>query len=135
MATAADQGDNVGNASRHQESTDVVMGAPMDGRGLVGPLLTLDEVRQRLAALAAELKRLDHDQTMIARAFHIQVAQTVYDALLEDEVRLSALPTLDVTVGGSPKTTLSSTELDTLPWSATGPRGRFEVLDLGWRGG
>ena len=102
----------------------------MDGRGSVGSLLTVDEVRQRLVAMAAELNRLDRDQTMIARGFHTQVAQAVYAALLEDEARLSAVPTLDVTMEQPRDSTLSATAFDTPSWSAIRPARRFEILDL-----
>jgi hypothetical protein len=102
----------------------------MDVRTPVSPLLTLDEVRQRLVALRAELNRLERDQTVFARAFHSHVAQTVYAALIEDEARLSALPTLDLTLDDSPETTLSSTVFDVQPWSASGPARRREILDV-----
>jgi hypothetical protein len=106
------------------------MGVPMDDRALACPLLSLDEVRQRLAALVAELNRLERDRTVFARAFHTYVAQTVHAALLEDEARLRTLPTLDLTVEDSTEIILSPTVFDPLPWTAAGSAPRLEILDL-----
>ena len=102
----------------------------MDVRMSVSPLLSAHEVRQRLAALMAELNRLERDQTVFARAFHTHVAQTVYAALIEDEARLAALPTLDLTLDDSPEITGSSTVVDVQSWSASGPACRREILDV-----
>ncbi len=102
----------------------------MDIRMAAGPLLALHEVRQRLAALRAELNRLERDRTVFARAFHTQVAQAVYAALLVEEARLAALPLLDLTFDDSPEITLSSTALDVQPWSASGGARRREILDV-----
>jgi len=100
----------------------------MDIRTPTSPLLTLDEVRQRLAALTVELNRLERDQTVFARAFHTQVAQTVYAALVEDEARLATVATLDLAVDDSPEITLSV--IDVQQWSASGPAHRREILDV-----
>ena len=65
----------------------------MDTEGLaMVPLLTMDEVRRRMASLSAEMTRLDRDPRIIARGFHSLVAQAAYAALLADEARLRELP-------------------------------------------
>lgn len=108
----------------------------MDSRTPIGSLLTLDEVRGRLAALKAELTRLERDRDVFARAFHTQVAQTVYDALVEDEVRLCALPSLDLTLDvapvmvDAPAMTLSRNIVGGQRWSNSGRSERYEILDL-----
>jgi hypothetical protein len=102
----------------------------MDVRTPVGRLLTLDEIRQRLAALTAELKRLERDRTVFARAFHTHVAQAVYAALIEDEARLAALPSLELTLDEPAETTPSSSVVDEQSWSTSGPARRAEILDL-----
>jgi hypothetical protein len=102
----------------------------MDVRTPISPLLTLDEVRQRLAALRVELNRLARDQTVFARAFHTQVAQTVYAALIEDEARLAEVETLDLALEDSPEITLSSPVCEGQPWSASGPARRCEILEV-----
>jgi hypothetical protein len=55
-------------------------------------LLSLAFVRYRMAMLADELDRMDHDSQMFARAFHTMVARSVYDDLAADATRLAALP-------------------------------------------
>jgi len=108
----------------------------MDSRTPAGSLLTLDEVRRRLAVLKAELTRLERDRDVFARAFHTQVAQIVYDALVEDEVRLCALPSLDLTLDvapvevGAPAMTLSPNAFGGERWSNSGRAERYEILDL-----
>jgi hypothetical protein len=67
---------------------------------------------------------------VFARAFHSHVAQAVYDALAEDEVRLCALPSLDLTLEDSPLSTLASTAFDVQPWSGSGSAERCEILDV-----
>jgi hypothetical protein len=56
--------------------------------------LALPFVRHRLDVLAAELERLDHDETVFARAFRYRAAQSAYDALLVEAIRLAALSRL-----------------------------------------
>ena len=53
-------------------------------------------MRSRMAALLAELERLDHDRTVFARAFRTRVAQAAYDALLADTSRLAAVTTMEM---------------------------------------
>jgi hypothetical protein len=101
----------------------------LDIRTPAGSLLTLAEVRQRLAALRAELNRLDRDPSVFARAFHTRVARAVLVALAEDEARLATLPPLDLAtdrIRGS----ISSIAFDVQSWSDSGPAGRREILDV-----
>jgi hypothetical protein len=95
-----------------------------------GPLLTLGEVRQRLAALRAELRQLDDDRRVFARAFHTRVARAVLVALAEDEARLAALPTPDLTFGDVAEGTQWSTPVEVELWSDSAPAGRREILDV-----
>jgi hypothetical protein len=90
----------------------------------------LEEVRQRLAALRAELNRLDGDQTVFARAFHTHVARTVLEALAADEARLAALPFMNMALGDLSQSTASSSTSDVGLWSDSSPTGRREVLDV-----
>jgi hypothetical protein len=53
--------------------------------------LALPQVYRRLEVLAAELERLEHDESIFARAFRWQVATIAYEALVEDASRLSAV--------------------------------------------
>lgn len=92
------------------------------------PLLTLDEVRRRMAALDAELVRLARDPDVAARAFHTQVAELALTALRADEVRLLAIPILDVTpvpaVAFAPEV-----RAEDGAWVATTATRRWEILD------
>ena len=58
--------------------------------------LALPFVRHRLDVLAAELERLDHDDTVFARAFRYRAAKSAYDVLLTEAIRLAALSRLTV---------------------------------------
>ena len=49
-------------------------------------------IRRRLAALADELDRLDHDPLVFAKAHHTMAARSAYDALMADASRLTELP-------------------------------------------
>ncbi len=53
------------------------------------PFLVLD-LQLRLARLAAEVRRIDADRTMLARAHHLRVALEAYDALLSEACALAA---------------------------------------------
>jgi len=101
----------------------------MDVRTPATPLLTVWEVRRRLATLDAELTRLERDRDVVARAFHTHVARIAYAALLEAEARLGDLPTLDVT----PEATVTFApvlQVEAQPWIATTAARRREILDL-----
>lgn len=52
------------------------------------PFRALD-VQLRLARLAAEVRRIDVDRTMLARAHHLRVALEAYDALLSEACTLA----------------------------------------------
>jgi hypothetical protein len=56
------------------------------------PLVTL-RLQVRLGELAAELRRLDEDPDVYARAHHWFAVQGAYDALLREACRLAGLPT------------------------------------------
>ncbi|MFN8078249.1 MAG: hypothetical protein U0Q19_01670 [Kineosporiaceae bacterium] len=99
----------------------------MDHRTAAGSLLTLDEVRHRLATVGAELVRLERDATVFARAFHIRVAQAVYETLLEEEAHLAALPTLNL--DDALEIAVVTTTFEGQPWSAGGPTRRREILE------
>ncbi len=99
-------------------------GTPID------PLLTGDDVNQRLAALQAELDRLQGDPSVFARAFHTRVAQQARAALLDLQARLAELATLDLTPETSAQSACISTVFDDQPWSTHGTRGRREILDV-----
>lgn len=89
-----------------------------DGEG--AGLFSVAFVRGRLIALQAELDRLDRDQEMFARAFHLGIARSVYKDLQVEEARLSA-ELEPVEVGA-----VLVGDLDDA-WSSS---GRREVLDL-----
>jgi hypothetical protein len=102
----------------------------MSGLMPVGSLQTLAEVQQRLAALRVELQRLERDQAVFARAFHTYVAQAVYDTLVEDEARLAAEPTLELTWCDPPGRSVRSTDLDGRSNPASCAGGPWEILNL-----
>lgn len=56
------------------------------------PLATL-RLQVRLGELAAELRRVEEDPELYARAHHWFAVQCAYDALLREACRLAGLPT------------------------------------------
>lgn len=56
------------------------------------PLVTL-RLQVRLGELAAELRRVEEDPDVYARAHHWFAVQGAYDALLREACRLAGLPT------------------------------------------
>jgi hypothetical protein len=80
-------------------------------------LFSQANVRRRLAALAEELDRLDHDPDVFAKAFHTKAARAAYEALLADVSR----------VGDRPRPQAGAV-LEAEP--RTSSRGFGEVLDL-----
>jgi hypothetical protein len=56
------------------------------------PLVTL-RLQVRLGELAAELRRVEEDPDVYARAHHWFAVQSAYDALLREACRLAGLPT------------------------------------------
>ncbi|WP_125778102.1 hypothetical protein [Antribacter gilvus] len=56
------------------------------------PLVTL-RLQVRLGELADELRRVEEDPGVYARAHHWHAAQSAYDALLREACRLAGLPT------------------------------------------
>lgn len=56
------------------------------------PLVTL-RLQVRLGELAAEVRRIEQDPSLYARAHHWLAAQGAYDALLREACRLAGLPT------------------------------------------
>jgi hypothetical protein len=56
------------------------------------PLVTL-RLQVRLGELAAELRRVEEDPGVYARAHHWFAVQGAYDALLREACRLAGLPT------------------------------------------
>ncbi|MFE6968715.1 hypothetical protein [Isoptericola sp. NPDC057653] len=59
------------------------------------PLLTLT-VQVRLGELARELRAIDDDPQVYARAHHARAAQEAYDALLREACRLAGLGVVDL---------------------------------------
>jgi hypothetical protein len=59
------------------------------------PLETL-ALQVRLSELAAELRRIEADPDVYARAHHYLAVQGAYDALLREACRLTGLPVEDV---------------------------------------
>ncbi|SKC75513.1 hypothetical protein [Krasilnikoviella flava] len=59
------------------------------------PLLTLT-VQVRLGELARELRAIDDDRQVYARAHHARAAQEAYDALLREACRLAGLGVVDL---------------------------------------
>ncbi|MEU2202652.1 hypothetical protein [Isoptericola sp. NPDC019482] len=65
-------------------------------RGAVtDPLVTLT-VQVRLGELARELRAIDDDPQVYARAHHARAAQGAYDALLREACRLAGLSVVDL---------------------------------------
>ncbi|MFI2364006.1 hypothetical protein [Promicromonospora sp. NPDC019610] len=56
------------------------------------PLVTL-RLQSRLGQLAAELRHVEEDPDLYARAHHWFAVQNAYDALLREACRLADLPT------------------------------------------
>jgi hypothetical protein len=54
--------------------------------------LTPSQVRRRLDALVDELRRLDRDPDVFAKAFHVSVARAAHEALLAEASRMAARP-------------------------------------------
>ncbi len=61
---------------------------------LLAALTTL-ALQVRLTALAAELRRIEADPDVYARAHHYLAVQGAYDALLREACRLTGLPVAD----------------------------------------
>ncbi|MFC8600094.1 MULTISPECIES: hypothetical protein [unclassified Isoptericola] len=59
------------------------------------PLVTLT-VQVRLGELARELRAIDDDPQVYARAHHARAAQEAYDALLREACRLAGLGVVDL---------------------------------------
>ncbi|MEL7977280.1 hypothetical protein AAG589_15570 [Isoptericola sp. F-RaC21] len=59
------------------------------------PLVTLT-VQVRLGELARELRAIDDDPQVYARAHHARAAQDAYDALLREACRLAGLGVVDL---------------------------------------
>ncbi|MCK9792993.1 hypothetical protein M1843_04440 [Isoptericola sp. 4D.3] len=59
------------------------------------PLVTLT-VQVRLGELARELRAIDDDPQVFARAHHARAAQGAYDALLREACRLAGLSVVDL---------------------------------------
>ncbi len=58
----------------------------------------LPAVRGRLDDLAAELRRLERDPTVFAKAFRTRVAELAYDALLAEAARLTSVTTIEMEI-------------------------------------
>ncbi|MGF0115370.1 hypothetical protein ACQFYA_03450 [Promicromonospora sp. Marseille-Q5078] len=64
-------------------------------RAVGDPLVTL-MVQVRLGELARELRAIDDDPLVFARAHHARAAQGAYDALLREACRLAGLSVVDL---------------------------------------
>lgn len=78
------------------------------------------QVQHRLAALAAEIQRLDDDRLVFAKAHRIKVAQSAYDSLLTDACRLAGIEPLH---GGPFPLAVTPGER---------ARGELELASRGW---
>ncbi|MBL0884970.1 hypothetical protein [Myceligenerans indicum] len=56
------------------------------------PLVTL-RLQTRLGDLASELRHVEEDPDLFARAHHWRAVQSAYDALLHEACRLAGVPT------------------------------------------
>jgi len=63
-----------------------------DGMQAQWGLFTAAFVRERLHALEEEMRRLDHDPDVFARAFHTIAARSAYEALLDEAKTVSEQP-------------------------------------------
>ena len=71
-----------------------------DSRPEPDPFRALD-LQMRLSRLAAEVRRIDRDRTMLARARHLRVALEAYDALLSEACALAHGAALEVAPPGT----------------------------------
>jgi hypothetical protein len=92
-------------SSEPAQPADPELGTVQDGtgrRGAVPPtiswdLFSLPFIEYRLTVLAAELERLDHDDTIFAKAFRLSVVRSAYRALLAEAAEATAVPDTGVT--------------------------------------
>jgi hypothetical protein len=84
------------------------------------PLVTL-AIQVRLGELATELRAIERDPEVYARAHHWRAVQGAYDALLREACRLSGLPVEDVPLG-----------LDERTAAAERLREELELSSRGW---
>jgi hypothetical protein len=81
-------------------------------------IISEDLIRRRLDALADELERLEHDPDVFARAFHTNVARSVYESLLVDAAELAEQTRRMVT---------GTIEFEVLETSGRGPCEELEL--------
>ncbi|MCB7135173.1 hypothetical protein [Cellulosimicrobium marinum] len=82
---------------RHRPDVVAALRAAVPRRRRVGPpdpLRTL-ALQVRLTELAAEMRRIEADPDVYARAHHYLAVQGAYDALLREACRLTGLPVED----------------------------------------
>ncbi|MGH8776993.1 MAG: hypothetical protein ACRDWI_18215 [Jiangellaceae bacterium] len=72
-------------------------------------------VQLRLGRLAAEIRRLEHDDGRWARAHHLTAAQAAYDDVLAEACRLLGLPVHDATA--PVRRLLAETDLRSRGWT------------------
>jgi hypothetical protein len=73
-------------------------------------------VQHRLAALAAEIQRLEADRLVFAKAHRIKVAQSAYDALLGEACRLAGVEPVAVELPGPHERAREEFELASRGW-------------------
>jgi hypothetical protein len=73
-------------------------------------------VQHRLAALAAEIQRLDADRKVFAKAHRIRVAQAAYDAVLVEACRLAGVEPVVVEIPGPYERAREELELAARGW-------------------
>jgi hypothetical protein len=73
-------------------------------------------VQHRLAALAAEIQRLEDDHLVFAKAHRIKVAQSAYDALLMDACRLAGVEPVASEIGNPNQRAREEMELASRGW-------------------
>jgi len=83
------------------------------------PLVTL-RLQTRLGELATELRRVEQDPDVYARAHHWFAVQGAYDALLHEACRLAGLPTDTTPLRADERTTDARRLREELELSARG---------------
>ena len=78
-------------------------------------------VQVRLGELARELRAIDDDPLVFARAHHARAAQGAYDALLREACRLAGLSVVDLPMRAGERAT-----------SAERMREELELSSRGW---
>jgi len=74
-------------------------------------------VQTRLGVVADEVRALERDQSVFAKAHHLEVTQTAYDALLAEACQLAGVPTGPPSHGDELERFREEVELASRGWS------------------